>query len=453
MKVRKGLSLLLIGASCFFVILVAADQDARVDGAEHYWPQWRGPLGTGVAPDANPPMEWGDSKNIYWKVALPGKGHSTPIIWGEFVFVTTAEPFGPAMKPKPDLAPGAHDNILVTHHHKFMVLAISRSSGEIAWKKTVHEGLPHEGGHYSGSYASNSPVTDGEHLFAYFGSGGLYCLDLDGKMIWSKDLGDMQSKHGHGEGSSPALCGDTLIVNWDHEGQSFVIAFDKRNGNERWKFDREEVTSWATPIVVEHESKRQVIICGTSRVRGYDLITGKIIWECGGMSKNIVATPVAADGMVYAASSYDTKAMLAIRLRGASGDITGTDNVVWSRSRSTPYVPSPLLYGDSLYFLRHYQGILSRVEAKTGKEIHGPFRLDGIRNVYASPVGAAGRVYITDLEGTTLVFSHDENPRALAKNQLDDSFSASAAIVGDEMYLRGEHYLYCICEKKRPESK
>ncbi len=414
---------------------------------ESYWPQWRGPLGTGVAPRADPPVEWSETKNIRWKTALPGSGHSTPIVWGDRIFLTAALPYGEALEPRYSGAPGAHDNLPVTRHHKFVVLAVSRRDGKIVWQRTLREALPHEGGHVSGSLASSSPVTDGEHLFAYFGSRGLYCLDLQGKLRWETDLGQMQSKHGHGEGASPALHGETLIVNWDHEGRSFVVAFDKRTGKQRWKVARDEVTSWSTPIVVEHGGQRQVIISGTGRVRGYDLATGRVVWECGGMSANIVASPVAADGMVYAGSSYEKQALLAIRLDGARGDITGADQVVWTRNQRTPYVPSPLLYGDSLYFLRHYQGILSRLNAKTGTEQSGPFRLDGIRNVYASPVGAAGRLYITDLSGTTLVISHAAEPETLARNRLNDSFSASAAVAGVELFLRGQRNLYCIADE------
>jgi outer membrane protein assembly factor BamB len=420
---------------------------AGAEHDDHYWPQWRGPMGTGGAPDANPPVEWSESKNIRWKIALPGSGHSTPIVWGDRVFITAAVPNGDPVEPRYDTAPGTHDGVPVTRHHRFVILAVSRHEGKILWQRTLHTELPYEGGHYTGSLASASPVTDGEHLFAFFGSRGLYGLDLDGELQWKADLGEMQTKHAHGEGSSPALHGDTLVINWDHEGKSFVIAFDKRTGKERWKVEREEVTSWATPILVEQGGKLQVIISGTSRVRGYDLATGKVIWECGGLSANIVASPVAADGMVYAASSYDTRAMLAIRLDGAKGDITGTAQVVWTRTRGTPYVPSPLLYGDSLYFLRHYQGILSRVNRKTGEERYGPFRLNGIRNVYASPVGAANRIYITDREGTTLVLSHGDEPRMLALNRLNDSFSASAAVVGGELFLRGQQNLYCIAEE------
>ena len=185
---------------------------------------------------------------------------------------------------------------------------------------------------------------------------------------------------------------------------------------------------------------------GTNRVRGYDLATGKVIWQCGGLSKNVVASPVAADGMLFAASSYDRQAMIAIRLAQARGDITGKDPVAWTRTRRTPYVPSPLYYDGSLYFLRHYQGILSRIDAETGQEQFTAVRLDGIRNVYSSPIGAAGRIYITDLDGTTLVLKHGDAPRVLALNQLDEGISATAVAVDRELFLRGARSLYCIAE-------
>ena len=257
----------------------------------------------------------------------------------------------------------------------------------------------------------------------------------------------MQSLHGHGEGSSPALYNETLVVNWDHEGQSFVVAIDKRTGTLRWKVLRDEVTSWATPIIVEHEGTPQVIVSGTHRVRGYHLADGNVLWECGGLSANIVASPVTADGMVFVGSSYDKRALLAIRLDGASGDISNTDHIAWTRSRGTPYVPSPLLYDGALYFLAHYQGSLTRVEARTGENRPGAFRLPGIRNVYSSPVAAAGRIYITDLDGITVVASDGKTPRPLARNYVAESVSASPAIAGRHLFLRGEKSLYCLAEE------
>jgi outer membrane protein assembly factor BamB len=431
-------------ACCLMAAPVSkVDAGDRLD-ANAQWPQWRGPLGTGIAPLADPPTEWSESKNIRWKTELPGLGHSTPIVWGDLVFVAAAVPIGEALPPTPSKAPGNHDNLPVTHRQRFVALGVNRSDGRIVWQRVLREALPHEQGHHTASLASNSPVTDGERLYIFFGSFGLHCLDLKGELQWSQDFGLMQSLHGHGEGASPAVYADTLIVNWDHEGQSFIAALDKRTGRQLWKVDRDEVTSWATPIVVEHDGKPQVVVSGTNRVRGYDLANGDVLWECGGLSANIVASPVAGEGMVYAGSSYDRRALLAIRLDGATGDITGSSRVAWDRIRGTPYVPSPLLYGDSLYFLTHYQGVLTRVHAPTGEDRPGPFRLPGVGDVYASPVGAAGRIYVTDREGTTIAISHADKPRILAENHLEDVFSSSAAIAATELFLRGERHLYCI---------
>jgi outer membrane protein assembly factor BamB len=440
-----------IALTCLTTPLLAADEPNEL--AANNWPSWRGPLQSGVAPLADPPTLWDAvGTNIRWKTPIPGRGHSTPIVWGDRIYLTTAIPFGDALPPKPSIAPGNHDNLPVTHRHKFVALAINRADGKIVWQQALREALPVEQGHRTASLASSSPVTDGERLYVLFGSFGLYCLDLDGNVIWKKDFGRMDTLHGHGEGASPALYGNTLIVNWDHEGQSFAVALDKRTGDEIWKVERKEVTSWATPIVVEapkaatSDRGPQVVVSGTSRIRGYDLATGKVLWECGGLSSNIVASPVYGDGMVFAGSSYDKRALLAIRLEGAAGDITGSEHIVWSRFRGTPYVPSPLLYDGALYFLTHYQGILSRLDAKTGEDRPGAIRLEGLTNIYASPVAAAGRVYVTDLDGTTVVLAAGEIPRHLALNRLNDPISASPAIAGREMFLRGEKYLYCLRE-------
>jgi outer membrane protein assembly factor BamB len=431
-----------------FCCTAAAAEETDRDAAARNWGQWRGPLATGVAPQADPPLTWheADRTNVRWKTAIPGRGHATPIVWNDRIFLTTAIATGPALSPRPSTAPGNHDNLPVTHKHKFVALAVDRTSGKILWQKTLREALPHEQGHQTGSLASASPVTDGEHLIVNFGSFGLYCLDFEGKVVWQKDFGPMQSLHGHGEGSSPVLHGNTLIVNWDHEAGSFVVALDKRTGEQLWKVDRKEITSWATPIVVQYAGRPQVIVSGTGRIRGYNLATGKVLWECGGLSANVVASPVSDGRMVFAGSSYDKRALLAIRLDGAAGDITGSDRVVWSRFRGTPYVPSPLLYDDALYFLTHYQGVLNRVATESGDDKPGAIRLDGIGNIYASPVAAAGRVYITDLEGVTVVVSHGDVPRLLSVNRLSEPVAASAAIAGRDLFLRGERSLYRLAD-------
>ena len=433
----------IIALALALLSLPAIGEGKGTDPLDH-WPQWRGPLGTGVAPRGDPPVVWGEDRNVRWKTALPGQGHSTPVVWGDRVFVTTAVALGEVLEHTGRQAEGAHDNVPPSRRQRFAVLALDRSDGKILWETTVHRGRPHESMHATASRASASPVTDGEHLIASFGSAGVYGLDLEGKLLWQTDLGDMQTKHGHGEGSSPALHGDTLIVNWDHEGKSFVAALDKRSGKQLWKTARDEGTSWSTPLIVVHDGKPQVIVSATRRVRAYDLADGDLLWECGGLSGNVVASPVAGDGYVYVTNSYETRNMLAIRLEGAKGDITGTDSVAWIRNRDTPYVPSPLLYGDTLCFLKHYQGILTCVHAGTGKPLFGPQRLDGIGNVYASLVGAAGRIYITDLSGTTAVLERGPELKLLARNRLADSFSASPVVVGNELFLRGERNLYCV---------
>ncbi|MBC8244382.1 MAG: PQQ-binding-like beta-propeller repeat protein [Verrucomicrobia bacterium] len=410
------------------------------------WGQWRGPLATGAAPRANPPVEWSETKNVRWKTKLPGLGHSSPVVWGGLVYVTTAEQVGPRKPFTGPVPEGAHNNMDPESDYQFAVMAIDRQTGGVTWRRTVATRQPHESTHESATWASNSPVTDGEHVIAFFGSNGLYCLDTTGRLAWWKDLGDMRVKHGHGEGASPALHGETVVVNWDHEGASFIVALAKRTGEERWRQPRDEVTSWATPIVVEQRGQAQVVVSGTKRVRGYDLETGRVIWEAGGLPGNIVASPVAANGVVFAAGSYEKQTLLAIRLEGAKGELSGSKQIVWRKNRSTPYVPSPLLHGDWLYYLRHYQGVLSRVNATSGDEPSGPFRLGPLFNIYASPVAAAGRIYVTDRNGKTVVLSSDAEPRALALNELDERFSASAALAGDAMFLRGEKFLYCIGE-------
>jgi len=432
--------------------LTACPQTDAPNEAMINWPGWRGPLQNGSAPYAEPPLEWSEDKNVRWKTALPGAGQGSPVVWGKRIFLTAAIPVGEELPPVPDDAPGAHDNAPVTRKQRFVALCLDRESGKILWQKTVREVLPHAGAHLSGTLASNSSVVDADVFVAYFGSNGISGFDHEGRQLWSRDVGRMQVKHGHGEGSSPVLHQGTLVLNWDHEGASFLLALNSRTGEELWRTSREEVTSWASPVVAEVGDVTQVIVSGTGKARGYDLSTGAVLWECGGLSNNVVASPVVGHGVAVLGSSYEKKSLLAIRLAGARGDLTGGEHVIWTRKRGTPYVPSPLLHGEWVYYLSHYQGVLSRVHVQNGSEPAGPFRLDGMYEIYSSPVAAAKRVYITDRDGATLVLSHtDGQPEVLAVNRLADSFSASAALVGRDLLLRGDRYLYCLSADRAGE--
>lgn len=440
--------------ACSFALLVsgaarAVPQDAAPEDAG--WTRWRGPLGTGVAPGANPPVEWSEEENIRWKVAIPGLGASSPIVWRNRIYLTTAvktEKTGAEERPaQPRRGGGFMNRARPTKIHQFLVLAFDRRNGAVVWRTEVKEAVPHEAGHQTATQASNSPLTDGEHIYAYFGSRGLYCLDAQGKIKWSKTFGLMRTAMGFGEGSSPALYGNTLVVNWDQEGDSFVVALDKRNGEELWRKARDERTTWATPLVAEVDGRPQIVIPAPKLSRGYDLESGEQIWACGGMTANCIPSPVFGDGIVYLMSGFRGSSMQAIRLSGATGDIDFSDSYVWDHRRGTSYVPSALLYDGYLYFLRLNNGVLSCLDAKTGNVHYEGQRMAGMRTIYASPVGAAGRVYLTSRSGTTKVIKLGPEYEELATNELDDEFDASAAIVGDELFLRGRNNLYCIARQ------
>lgn len=422
--------------------------------AQRYWPQWRGPAMTGVAPHARPPVEWSETKNVRWKVAIPGKGSATPVVWGDRLYVLTAVPgekHAPAAASPPATEPstgGGRPRLSTPPDasQKFTVLALRRSDGKVLWERVVREELPHEGTHPTGTWASASAATDGEMVFAHFGSRGLYALDTNGKVLWEKDLGDMNVKLAFGEGSSPALDRDRLFVQWDHEGDSFIVALDRKTGRELWRQKRDERTSWATPLVVEHAGRTQVVTSATNRVRSYDGATGNLVWETTGMTQNTIPTPVHSDGLVILASGFRGNALLAVKLADAKGDLAASQAIAWRLDRDTPYVPSPLLYGEEIYFLKGNNGLLSCFNAKTGERLYGPERLEGVPNVYASPVGADGRIYVAGREGTTAVVQRGPVFKVLATNTLDDGFDASPVAVDSELYLRGAKYLYRISE-------
>ena len=334
-----------------------------------------------------------------------------------------------------------------TEEHKFSIIAYDRATGVQRWRDTPRTEVPHEGHQPDNGYASASAVTDGEVVLAYFGSRGLHAYDFSGKSLWHKDLGRQRTRNGFGEGSSPALHGNIVVVVWDHEGDDFIVAFDKKTGAELWRKPRQESTNWATPLVVEYGGKAQVVVNSSSKVRSYDLESGELLWEAGGQTANAIPTPVAGKDLVYVTSGFRGSALQAIAL-GRKGDLTGTDAIAWSRNKNTPYVPSPLLYEDHLYFFAGNNAQLSVVDAKDGAMQVDAERLDGIFGVYASPTGAAGRVYLTGRNGAVWVVKNGPKLEVLAKNKLDENFDATPALAGPDLFLRGHKYLYAISEGK-----
>ena len=415
---------------------------AQQPAADRFWPQWRGPHATGVSKTANPPTEWSETKNIRWKVEVPGRGSSTPVVWGDRVYVTSAVPIGVEGAAQ-HAARGAQPRIA----HRFVVFAIDRKTGKTVWERVAREEAPHEASHgENGTWASSSAIVDGEHVIASFESRGYYAFDLAGKPAWQVDLGDKRMRSQFGEGSTPALHGNTLVIVWDHQGESVVVALEKRTGKELWRTPRKEIDTWATPLITTVNGKPQAIVPAMNRITSYDLATGDVVWESAGLTMNPIPSPVTDGAIAYLMSGVRGNSLKAIRLADAKGDITGTPAVVWSLDRDTPYVPSPLLYDGILYFLKTNNGLLTALDAKSGQPHYQAQRIDAIPNVFASPVGAAGRVYIPGREGATAVVRHGPKLEVMAVNELGDGFDASPALVDGEIYLRGYRYLYCIAQ-------
>jgi outer membrane protein assembly factor BamB len=415
----------------------------RADDTEKYWAQWRGPYMTGVSKTARPPLTWAEGKGIKWKVEIPGRGSSSPIVWGDRVYVLTAVPKD-VTGPEQHAPRGALPQRGV---HQFKILAIDRATGKTIWERVAREEEPHEAAHGdNGTWASSSAVTDGTHVIAYFESRGLYAYDTSGKLLWQADFGDKKMRNQFGEGSTPALYGSYVVVVWDQiNGPSFIVALDKRTGKELWRTSRgDEMDTWATPLIVEHGGRPQVIVNAMVKVKSYDLESGKMLWEGPGTTMNVIPSPVFGNGMVFVMSGFRGNNLKAIRLADAKGDISATGAIAWQLDRDTPYVPSPLLYDNVLYFLKTNNGLLSAFEATTGKPFYQVQRLGKAPEIFSSPVGADGRVYITGREGVTVVVKHGQTFEVLAENTLDDGFDASPALVDNQIFMRGYKYLYCI---------
>jgi outer membrane protein assembly factor BamB len=421
------------------------------------WGYWRGEGSRGMA-SGDAPLVWSDTENVLWKVAVPGKGNSSPVIWGDRLFITTAIQTGSAPKPAPapeapaPKQPGRKFNPMGSQappaEHNFDVLCYDRKTGKLLWQKTAKTAVPHEGFHSTyGSFASNSPVTDGKHVYASFGSRGVYCYDMEGNLIWEKDFGvQMKMRMAFGEGIGPVLSGDRLILVFDHEGDSFMVVLDKNTGNEIWRASRDEGSNWAAPLVVDYNGRKQIVVNGANKVRSYDFESGKIIWECGGLGANPIPHPVQQGDLVLVMTGYQNPNLMAIKL-GRTGDLTGTDAVVWSQTRGNSYTASPVLFDNRFYVLTD-NGMISCYNATTGEPYYQQERLPKTYNFKASPVGANGKLYLASENEDVIVLRMGDKYEVLATNTMpDEMFIASPAIVGGDIFLRSQKYLYCISGK------
>ena len=421
---------------------------------QHNWHQWRGPDATGVASTGTPPIRWNDQSNIRWKFPIVGEGSSTPIIWKNQVFILSA------------VETNRRDNSLATIHpeaktipskqvFEFVVWSLDRRNGDVLWKRVVAESVPFEGRHPSTTYAAASPTTDGKRLYVSFGSYGIFCLSLQGDLIWKKDLGQMRTRRGWGEAVSPVHHNGKLVVMWDQEDQSEIFVLNDSNGSVIWKKLRDEPTTWATPLIATIDGQTQLITNGTNAVRSYDLENGNIIWETAGTTLNAIPCPVRYKNHVICMGGYQGNDAFSIDLRSKgkiNASVIGPRQAIkWRIQQHTPYVPSPLITGHRVYFTKSLNAILNCFNAESGKPIFKtakgyplPIRLPQLKQMYGSPVATQEYIFLTSREGTTLVLKNADHFEIIATNSLSEEIDASPAIVGNQIFLRGKRNLYCI---------
>lgn len=434
-----------------FATLVAVTCFVSFSNADN-WGHWRGPTGNSVALNANPPTEFSDTKNVKWKAAIPGRGSGSPVVWDDKVFVVSAvradgsaEPSSAAGGDRRQGRGGRGASGPIPKLN-FKLMAFSRANGQMLWEKTAATSTPHQATHSTNGFASASPCTDGQHVYAHFGSRGLYCYTMDGQLVWKRDdLGKMTTRNSFGEGSSPVLTGNMILVPWDHDGDSFLFAIDKTTGKDIWKTARDEPTCWATPLVVDHASGKQVVMNGQNYARSYDLATGKELWRCGGQTERPCASAVAENGMVFVGSGFRGSYLGAFKLTGR-GDIEDSNHVVWTIDRDTPDVASPMLSNGRVYFHKGKTGMINCVDAATGKPFYNTQRIDGINSTYASPVAAGGKIYLTGRSGTIVVIEDSAELKILATNSVGEGVDATPAPVDNELFVRGQNHLFCIAE-------
>jgi outer membrane protein assembly factor BamB len=423
------------------------------------WPGWRGPGNLGVSVEKSFPVTWDMSKNVKWKVDVPGLGHSSPIVWGNRIFVTTAvsgdvkEDNWEKGFPQTGRDPNASEI-------SWMLLCFDRDTGKLLWQQTAVRKVPTILRHLKNSYASQTPATDGTYVFAYFGDQGIFCYDFNGKLIWKRDLGTFKMANNWGMGTSPVLFKDLVIVNCDQgplapaaaDGSSYITALNKKTGATVWKTDRDEGSSWSTPYLFDRGSRPELIVNATHAIRSYDPATGKLIWQCRGPATSITTpTPTSLNGLIYVSSGFireEVRPITAFR-PGATGDITlpadqtSSQYIAWRQLAAAPYIPSPIAYGDYIFVLLD-QGFFACYDAKTGKEIYGRTRIDVGANFSASPVAVGGNLYLMSEDGDVYVIAPGPKYQLLAKNSVGEAIMASPAISDGKMFVRSLKHLYCI---------
>jgi len=417
------------------------------------WPGWRCD-GRGISSEKNPPLKWSENEGIKWKIPIPGAGHSSPIVWGDRVFVTTAVAEDPNVETfKGGVYMGGDRHKPDESEYAYRVICLDTDEGNVLWSKAVEKQSPKTRRHTKNTYASETPVTDGKNVFASFGSVGLYCVDFEGNVVWQRDLGLMRRKTGWGTGASPILFSNTVIVNCDSDDDSYIAAFDKATGEAVWRTERNEGSSWGTPFLFEAGSRTIVVTNATRHMRGYDAATGKLLWECAGGSMVSVPSPVSTQGLVFLSSGHSIgflrpQPIIAVRPE-ASGDITPprgrsqSDGVAWSHHSGGSYVPSPIAVGEYLYVPQD-RGTLTCYEARTGKTVYEKQKLGDRNTITASPVAGDGNIYVQTEDGECYVVKPGPAFEILAVNKLDEVFCASPAVSAGKIYLRGRKHLYCI---------
>jgi outer membrane protein assembly factor BamB len=408
------------------------------------WPQFRGPAASGTATGTNLPDTWNVStgQHIRWKTPIPGLAHSSPIVWGDRIFVTTAVSSKPDATFKRGLygAGTASDDLSV---HKWQVLCLDRKTGRILWTRTAYEGIPKEKRHIKSTYASSTPVTDGKVVVAFFGSQGIHGFSLDGKPLWSKDLGRIDAgaydapEYEWGTASSPILSSGRVFVQVDQQKGSFLTALDSRTGETVWKSEREQLPSWATPAIVSTAGRDELVTNAPNAIQAYDPKTGKQLWSFGGSSKITTPTPIAADGVIIVASGRRPEAPIFAVKAGSNGTI------LWQKQQRGPYMPTPILLDGLLYVLGN-AGVFDCYVAATGEEVYRQ-RIPHLGSGFsASPVAADGRIFLPSEDGDVFVVQAGREFKVVATNNMGEPLMATPAISGSLLLIRGQHHLFAI---------